>query len=556
MTPAESTQSKGVEYPVRWSLGHRSQRSMPALPRSILHLGAGLSVALAKRRLKGPDRSLVAQEKAYYHLVRRLANTQQGRDHAIKARMGYDQFRAGVPIRVYEDLLPQIESAKRGDADVLWPGRTSLFALSSGTSSGRTKYVPVTEEMLAHFRRAGIESLLRYGARVGHAGVFQGRHLFLGGSTALERIASSSEHPGFAGDLSGITALNLPSWAETHLYEPGEEIAQMTDWPAKLEAIADRTVSSDISLIAGIPSWLIILAHAVLAKASRGKIRPAHLRAVWPNLECIVHGGVPLGPFADELKALAGPGVTFHEVFPASEGFIAAQDTDSNAGLRLIADAGLFFEFIPMREFSEDRLSGMGMRALPLAEVRTGIDYAVVITTPAGLCRYVIGDVVRFTSLEPYRIIYVGRTRLQLSAFGEHVIEKELTDALLTVCQRHGWTIANFHVAPWFSEAGGEERGRHEWWIELRTPTKTTPTGPIIATELDAELQRLNADYAGKRQGDALDQPIVRLVMPGLFEQWMKAAGKWGGQGKMPRCRSDRHIADELATIARFCDEA
>jgi hypothetical protein len=263
-----------------------------------------------------------------------------------------------------------------------------------------------------------------------------------------------------------------------------------------------------------------------------------------------------LGPFAEELKVLAGPGVTFHEVFPASEGFIAAQDTDSTAGLRLIADAGLFFEFIPMREFSEDRLSGMGMRALPLAEVRTGVDYAVVITTPAGLCRYVIGDVVRFTSLEPYRIIYVGRTRLQLSAFGEHVIEKELTDALLTVCQRHGWTIANFHVAPWFSEAGGGERGRHEWWIELRTPTKTTPTGTIIATELDAELQRLNADYAGKRQGDALDQPIVRLVMPGLFEQWMKAAGKWGGQGKMPRCRSDRHIADELATIARFCDEA
>jgi hypothetical protein len=470
--------------------------------------------------------------------------------------MGYDQFRSSVPVRVYEDLLPQIESTKRGDTNVLWPGRTSLFALSSGTSSGRTKYVPVTEEMLAHFRRAGIESLLRYGARVGHAGIFQGRHLFLGGSTALERIASGSEQPSFAGDLSGITALNLPSWAETHLYEPGEAIAQMTDWPAKLEAIAERTLSSDITLIAGIPSWLIILAHTVLAKASRGKIRPAHLRAVWPNLECIVHGGVPLGPFAEELKALAGPGVTFHEVFPASEGFIAAQDADSTAGLRLIADAGLFFEFIPMREFSEDRLPGMGMRALPLAEVRTGVDYAVVITTPAGLCRYVIGDVVRFTSLEPYRIIYVGRTRLQLSAFGEHVIEKELTDALLTVCQRHGWTIANFHVAPWFSEAGPEERGRHEWWIELRTPTKTTPTGPIIATELDGELQRLNADYAGKRQGDALDQPIVRLVMPGLFEQWMKAAGKWGGQGKMPRCRSDRHIADELATIARFCDEA
>lgn len=512
-------------------------------------------MALTKRRLNRTDRSLVTQEKTYYNLVRKLAQTQQGRDYVIKARMGYDQFRSGVPVKVYEDLLPLIESAKAGSEDVLWPGRTSLFALSSGTSSGRTKYIPVTEEMLGHFRRAGVQSLLQYGARVGHAGVFQGRHLFLGGSTALQSINSDPNHPAFAGDLSGITALNLPAWAETHLYEPGEAIAQMDNWPAKIEAIAEHTLACDITLIAGIPSWLIILAQAVLAKASHGKIRPAHLKAVWPNLECIVHGGVPLAPFADELKALAGPGVTFHEVFPASEGFIAAQDADASAGLRLLTDVGIFYEFIPMKDFSEDRLGGMGMRAIPLAEVRTGVDYAVVITTPAGLCRYVLGDVVRFTSVEPYRLLYVGRTRLQLSAFGEHVIEKELTDALLTVCQRHGWTIANFHVAPWFSESGSEDRGRHEWWIELRTPTKTTPTGPIIATELDAELQRLNADYAAKRQEEGIEAPIVRLVMPGLFEQWMKAAGKWGGQGKMPRCRSDRHIADELATIARFCDE-
>lgn len=530
---------------------------MSALPRSLLHFGASLATARTHRRLRRAGGALSAQEKTYKQLIRTLSTTSFGRENGIDPKLSYDQFRTRVPLRVYEEFIPYIDKMKAGETNVLWPGACSFYAVSSGTTSGRTKYLPVTEAMLKHFRQAGLDSLFYYTSRVGHAGVFHGRHLFLGGSTTLAPIEGSKGHPTFAGDLSGITALNLPPWAEAHLYEPGTDIAQMSDWPAKIQAIAERTVRRDITLVGGIPSWLLILAEAVLLKGGHGKARPTYLKAVWPNLECVVHGGVPLGPFAEELRAIVGPKVNFHEVYPASEGFIATQDADSTFGLRLMADTGLFFEFLPMKEFVEAKLGTLGPRAVPLADVKEGVDYALVLTTPAGLCRYVIGDVVRFVSTDIPRLLYVGRTRLQLSGFGEHVIEKELTDALLTVCHRHGWSIVNFHVAPLFADGTSTPpRGRHEWWIELKTPSAVTPTGPMIAAELDVELQQLNDDYDAKRKGRGLEAPVVRLVMPGLFEQWMRTAGKWGGQGKMPRCRSDRHIAEELAKLARFSQDA
>jgi len=343
---------------------------------------------------------------------------------------------------------------------------------------------------------------------------------------------------------------------EKHLYEPGLEIAQMSDWPAKIQAIVERTLPRDIRMIGGIPSWILIFAEAARTRAGgSGKTVP-HLKAIWPHLECLIHGGVPIGPFAEELKAALGPGVNFHEVYPASEGFIATQDADATSGLRLMTDVGLFYEFLPMRDFDDARLEQLGSKTVPLDAVKADVDYALVLTTPAGLCRYVIGDVVRFISTEIPRIIYVGRTKLQLSGFGEHVIEKELTDALMTVCQRHGWNIVNFHVAPIFANSlTGQKRGKHEWWIELRTHTVETPRGPILAEELDAEIIRLNDDYEAKRKGGGLEPPVVRLVMPGVFEQWMREHGKWGGQNKMPRCRSDRDVADALAKIARFAPD-
>jgi len=492
-----------------------------------------------------------AQESIYRGLMQQLARTDFGRRAGLKPNLDCGDFRRNIELRTYEGFAPYVNRMLSGESDVLCPGRCAHFAVSSGTTAGPSKWLPVPATMLAHFRAAGLDSMLFFAHRAGSGSVFRGRHLFLGGSTALVPVPGTVPTI-YSGDLSGISALNLPWWAERYLYEPGVEIAQMTDWPAKLAAIAQRTLRKDITLIAGIPSWLLVFAERMCAHAAKEFGRaPATLRELWPHLECLVHGGVPVAPFSAELRAAIGPGVALHEVYPASEGFIAAQDAEPEAGLRLLADRGLFFEFLPVADYREDDPSGSGLLAVPLEGVKPNEDYVLVLTTPAGLVRYVIGDVVRFVTSCPPRLIYVGRTRLQLSAFGEHVIEKELTDALASVCRRTDVSVAGFHVAPLFPDpAAGHPRGRHEWWIELRPcEGRPDPASAAFASELDRELAARNDDYAAKRAGHGLTDPVVQFVRPGLFEQWLKGHGKWGGQGKMPRCRSDRIVADELARL-------
>lgn len=516
-----------------------------AVVSGLVRLGTHVQTRRVARRLGAAGRAEAEQERTRLGMIGRMSATAYGRRNGIEAGMSQGDWQGQVPVRDYEGLATWIDRMKGGEADVLWPGRCRYFAVSSGTTAGRTKYLPVTRDMLAHFRHAGLESLCCYTARVGHTRVFGGRHLFLGGATSLTPLPGSHEPRGWSGDLSGITARHLPAWVESQLYEPGQEIAQLADWPEKLRAIAARTAGRDIRLLAGIPSWLLILAETMRAHTGA-----ATLKAVWPGLECVVHGGVPIAPFAAELREVLGPGVAFHEVFPASEAFIAAQDAEPEAGLRLLTAAGVYYEFVPFRSFDETRLEEMGRRALTLGQVRAGEDYVLLLTTPAGLCRYVIGDVVRFVTTTPPRLVYVGRTRLQLSAFGEHVIEKELTDTLAEIAAARGWMVVNFHVAPIFAEAAaGVARGCHEWWIELRGE-KEGGDAAALADELDAALQRRNEDYEAKRQGGGLDAPKVQLVAPGTFELWMRRRGKWGGQNKMPRCRSDRQVADELAGLA------
>lgn len=519
-------------------------RAIPWSQRAVA-AGARLQTARVARRMRRVRNTHALQETIRGDLVRRYAMTAFGREHGLVAGMSYPEFHRRIVPRTYESFAPWIDRMRRGESDILWPGQCAYYAISSGTTQGRTKFLPVTKEILSHFRSAGLDSLCLYARRSGTGSVFRGRHLFLGGSTTLAPLPESLPFRAWVGDLSGITALNLPRWVEHHLYEPGRKISQIGNWPEKLRAIAERTASRDIRLLAGIPSWILILAEAMRAHTGFET-----LKALWPRLECLVHGGVPLAPFFGELRAALGDGVNFHEVYPASEGFIAAQDDEPAAGLRLFSDAGIFYEFLPMTRFDETRLAESVDEIVPLAGVQPGVDYALLMTTPAGLCRYVIGDVVRFVSTEPARLIYVGRTRLQLSGFGEHVTEKEVTDALTTVCARHGLVIGNFHVAPRFVNAAtGALRGRHEWWIELKTPGAACVDPQLTAAELDLELQRLNDDYEAKRQGGGLDLPLVRLVPEGTFERWLRRRGKWGGQNKTPRCRSDRQIADDLALM-------
>ena len=524
---------------------------MAVVSRSLFNIGAGLLSARASTRLKRGANAAAAQDKVFAGLIPKLAGGATWKYLGVEAGMKYAEFRSQVPLQTYQSLDRDIERMRTGEADVLWPGACQIYATTSGTAGGSPRYIPVTEAMLAHFRYAGLNSVLWYAVRAGNSRVFRGRHLQVGGSTALTPIPESAPFEAYAGELSGIAALNLPGWVEKHLHEPGAEVAQIADWDQKVAAVTERTMGLDISLVSGLPGWILDQARSLRERSGGGT-----LKEIWPHLECCVHSGVPLAPYHDKLARALGGGVNFHEVYVTSEGFVAAQDEDAAAGLRVMADAGIFFEFLPMSVYEESRVPDLGSKAVPLSGVAVGVDYALIMTAPSGLARYVVGDVVRFVSLSPARLTYSGRTGLRLNAFGENVSEREVTDALVGVCQRNGWTITNFHVAPIFSRSTmGRVTGRHEWWVELEAGTLITPTGPIIAPEVDAEIKRVNKDYDVKRSSGALEAPFVRLVMPGVFEHWMRYHKKWGGQHKMPRCSSDRKIADELGAALQFAKD-
>ncbi|MBI5689730.1 MAG: GH3 auxin-responsive promoter family protein [Verrucomicrobia bacterium] len=529
---------------------------MPVWPKSFYTIRADLHTAAMARRLRRPSTGVAAQETAWQALRDQLAATSYWKSAGVERGMTYAQFRTRVAPRDHASLAPAVARMTAGDKDVLWPGECVLFAQSAGTTSGRRRLMPATEALLAHYRAAGHAALLHYTARVGHAGVFRGRHLLVGGCARLVPLKDGAPTPRFAGDASGLAELSLPAWVERHLYEPGLAVAQTDDWPERLERMAQRTRGRDLSLIAGLPEGLLQLAHAVQDAGAGPKHRVLNLEAVWPNLECCVHTGSLLAPYHEELRALLGPSVAFQEVLAATEGILAAQDGEPGAGLRLFTDVGIFFEFLPRAEYDGGRLESLGPRLLPLAEVKSGAEYVVFVTTPGGLARIPLGDVVRFLSVQPPRVVWVGRTDLQLSPFGERLSEVQVTRALVAVCERQKWSIVNFHVAPLGGgDLTGHAHGRHEWWIELRPGTVATPTGPQMAQQLDAELLAISEDYAARRRDGSLDAPLVRLVMPGVFAHWLRYRQQWGGLHKVPRCRSDRLLADELSQVTNFASE-
>jgi hypothetical protein len=531
---------------------------MPAWPRSISTFGVSLRTAAAEWKLRQTRTAPADQARALAALLPSLARAQRWRAAGLEARMDYAKFRAKVPLSTYAHLAPAIEQMRQGEADVLWPGRCQLFALSAGTTTGNPRAFPVTEEMLHHFRRAGMAALLYYTVRTKNAGVVRGRHLLLGGPTGLVPHGGAPGHEAYATGLTGLLELSLPAWVERHLYEPGGAVSKIALWDDRLAAITARAGSRDITLLAGVPNWVLSLARQIQDPPTSNTRPPAPVQNRWPNLECLFHTGIPITPFASELRSVLGPDVRFHETYVAAEGMIATQDTDFAAkGLRLMTNLGLFFEFLPMTEFDAARLDHLGAKALPVGEVKSDVDYAVIVTTPGGLVRTLLGDIVRFVSTTPPRLVFVGRTDFQLNAFGERVQEKELTDSLVAVCGRHNWIISNFHVAPLLGKGSltGQVRGCHEWWIELQPGTVTTPKGPHLAAEVDRELQRLHPHYASRRRAGAIDEPTARLVMPGVFEHLLRHNGNWGDLHKLPRCRSDRAFADLLAQVTNFAQD-
>jgi len=521
---------------------------MTLAPRFLINFWAGFQVAKFVRHLKSVGRGIGAQEKTFSSLLTQIAKTEFGREHGLHPGISYAQFRENVPPRLYDYFIPHIQRMMSGEAGVLSPERCTLFVETAKTTGDHPKVLPVTEGMLKHYRRGLRDTLFLYASRTGHTGVFLGRHLHTGASTALV-----DDNGIFRTSLDGILTLSLTPWAEANLRSPPPAVAHLPEGPEKLQATAQCMVGRDVTLIAGTPASVYAFSAVAREAASTGKRRMTTLQAMWPNLECFVHTGAPLGLYTEIMRGALGPTVNFHELYAAAEGIFAAQDNGHPSALRLLTDAGIFFEFLPLRDFNEETLGNLGALCLPLDRISAGVDYVLLVTTPAGLCRYVPGDIVRFVSVDPPRLLFGGRTQLQLNAFGERVTERELFESLLVVCQQHGWQPVSFHVAPYhFRAAAGQTLSSHEWWLELRTHTMKTPTANVIAPALDAELSRRNSDYAAKRTNHSLDLPSIRLVVPGVFEQWSKSQGKTANASKIPVCRSDRLIADQLAQFTRF----
>ncbi len=471
-------------------------------------------------------REAEVQRRLLAHLLAQGARTKFGRDHGLEAGLTYEAFRERVPRYSYETLWARYwQAAWRGEPDQTWPGKPAYFAKTSGTTAG-AKFLPITPDSVPTHVRGARLTLAFYIANTGRPAFVNGRWLFLSGSPALEKTEAGIPY----GRLSGIVHHWVPSYLTKNRL-PSYAINVIEDWPEKVRAILEEAIPLSLTLLSGIPPWIVQLMETL--EAISGK-KP---REVWPNLQVYVHGGVDFRLYERRLGDWL-PEVDFIETFPASEGFFAFQDTiDREEGLRLLVDNGVFYEFIPLEEAHLE-----GARRYPLWEVEVGRKYAMVITTNAGLWAYDLGDVVEFVSVRPPRVRVVGRVKNHLSAFGEHVIEAEVEKAISVAAQRSGAQVGEFTVGPCLSAPP-----RHEWIVAFLVPPADTQTFVIT---LDETLQKLNPYYADLRRGKILTAPSVYTLPLSQFYAVLSDLGKFGGQNKPPHLKSDRSLLDKLLPFA------
>jgi hypothetical protein len=476
------------------------------------------------------------QERALTRLTAIARDTEFGLGHGFRGIRSVGDYQARVPVRDYGQLRPWLERAAAGERSVTWPGRCRDWVKTSGTTGG-DKVIPVTPEAFAAHKKGGWDALLRAAAVAGggHA-LMGGPMLFLGGSTARRPLGEGTQ----VGDLSGLVASRLP-WGFRGRYSPGPACAAMPDWEERLEAIAALAATQDLRLLSGMPSWLVILFERVARHAQAGGRRLRSLGQLWPDLRVLIHGGVAFPPYAAVFEEWLGRRLARVEVYPASEGFVGVQ-TEPADGLSLMLDYGIFYEFVPVED-----LGTAAPRRHTVADVELGRHYAVVMSTPAGLWSYVLGDTIRFTARDPLRLVITGRTRHYVNAFGENVIVEEVERALVRACRRTEAEVVEFTVAPRFPSPV-EPRGGHEWLIEFRVP----PTEPDdFARILDEALAALNTDYRTKRSGSVgMVAPVVTTLPPETFHRWLRRAGRLGDQHKVARVTNDRGIADALRAEA------
>lgn len=492
------------------------------------------------------------QAKTLAALLHRAAHTQFGRDYGFGDLRGTDleswhsRYRQRVPVLPYNDLKPYTDRMRRGEPDILWPGLIRNFSKSSGTTSDKSKFIPVSRDALqgCHYK-GGIDMFALYLRNYPDSKILSGKNLAMGGSL------HPSIHPKITeGDVSAIIMKHLPFWAQIKR-APGLDIALMDEWESKMAAMTEAVTPAHITQIAGVPSWTMVLLQRILERTGRSCIAE-----VWPDLEVFFHGGVSFTPYRDQFIQLLGhPDFHFVETYNASEGFFAIQDRPLKAteeqDMLLMLDYGIFYEFVPVEDVAEDGLSlKPGARCLHIGQVETGKHYALLISTNAGLWRYMIGDTVVFTSLHPARIQVSGRTKHFINAFGEEVIVDNADHALQYACQETGAEIAEYTAGPVFLD--DRASACHQWLIEF----KRAPQDMAVFTAcLDRRLQALNSDYEAKRHRDILlKQPLVTAVPEGTFYAWLKQTGKLGGQHKVPRLANHRDYLDAVLAMMQAAE--
>lgn len=474
------------------------------------------------------------QNELLFSLINQAAETRFGQKYGFAEMKTYEDYRRQVPLHTYEDCEPLISEVRAGSDDLLWPGRTRWFAKSSGTTAGKSKYVPVSQEAIedCHFK-AGKDLLSIYAQLYPDTNIFNGKNLRLGGSTFID----NEEIGSYNGDVSAIIIENLPFWVEMRS-TPNNRISLMDEWESKIEAMASASLHEDVCSLAGVPSWMLVLLRRILEMSGKKTIAE-----VWPNLELFMHGGVNFAPYRQQFQELIGKPIRYIETYNASEGFFGIQQKksqDEPGEMFLLLENGIFFEFIPMDEFK-----GTASKAIPLCEVRTGVNYAVVISSNAGLWRYIIGDTIRFTECKPYHFVITGRTKHFLNAFGEELIVENAEGALEECCQKHQALVHEYTAAPIFMQGG--ESGAHQWIIEFEQPPANLEN---FAEDLDRALKNLNSDYEAKRYGDKVLRRLqIQAGRSGLFYDWLKAKNKLGGQNKVPRLSNDRCYVEELLEL-------
>lgn len=469
------------------------------------------------------------QREVFFRLIGDSIETEWGKKYDYKSIKTYDQFRERVPIVDYDSLKPYIEKIRQGEKNVLWRGKVKWFAKSSGTTSDKSKFIPVTKESLdeCHFR-GGKDVLAIYSNVNPNTKVFKGKGLIVGGSQQINAYDNNI----YYGDLSAVLMDNLPFWVH-FIRTPDLSIALMEEWEKKIELMAQTTSKENVTNISGVPSWTLVLIKRILEITGKKDVME-----VWPNLELFIHGGVSFTPYRDQYRKLIhSDKMNYLETYNASEGFFGIQDNPNTKDMLLMLDYGVFYEFIPMEEMDKEN-----PKAIPLDEVETDKNYAIIISTNGGLWRYKIGDTIKFTSKFPFKFKISGRTKFFINAFGEEVIVDDAEEALRTACERTNASIREYTAAPVYMST--DKKGGHEWLIEF---VKEPDNLEHFTDILDTTLKSVNSDYEAKRyKSISLEMPKVHIAKHGVFYEWLKKKGKLGGQHKIPRLANHRDHIDEL----------